>query len=602
MSLPEEDLLGYYWQELLWLRRAGEEFARAYPKVAARLELQADECPDPHVERLIESFAFLTARIQRNLDNDFPEIAAELLGILYPHLVQPTPSLTIARFKVDPDRGKLTSGAHIPAGTRLFAKPEEGAVCRWRTCYPVTLWPIDVTAATIESPDAWTFLDDRPQVASVLRLRLTCRADPFEALELDRLRVYLHGDSLLASRLWDLVFHHTVEVALLPEGREPPSLLPASCLEPVGFGLGDALLPYPPTAQPAYRLLQEYFALPEKHHFFDLTGLARRLSGREADVLLLLDHREESRLHLAASNFLLGATPIVNLFPLTSEPLRIDQRQLSYRLVADHRRERTTGIHSIVSVSGSSDPAEGGREICPFYAYTHDLAGRGQKAFWHAKRVPAVGPGVSGTDLMLSFLDLDFRPSRPPEETVFAHLLCSNRALAEEMPAGALLDADEPLPVAHVTCLKKPTSEISPPTSGQTLWRLVSHLSLNYLSFESDAEAIKALRELLRLYAVGEDNFSQRQVAGLRALSVRPVVRRLGTAAWRGFVKGHEVRVTVEEGLFVGGSPLLLGAVLRHFFALYASTNSFTQLVLESHEREGEWQRWPPLAGEKRFL
>jgi type VI secretion system protein ImpG len=139
MRINDEEFLRYYWEELLYLRRMGQGFARTYPKIAGRLELQGDECPDPHVERLIESFAFLTARIQRDLDSDFPEIAAELLDVLYPHYLRSVPSMAIARFEVDPERGKLTNGYTIPRHTKLFAVAGDGAICRWRTAYPVTL-------------------------------------------------------------------------------------------------------------------------------------------------------------------------------------------------------------------------------------------------------------------------------------------------------------------------------------------------------------------------------------------------------------------------------------------------------------------------------
>jgi type VI secretion system protein ImpG len=208
---------------------------------------------------------------------------------------------------------------------------------------------------------------------------------------------------------------------------------------------------------------------------------------------------------------------------------------------------------------------------------------------------------VVGTETLLSFLDLDFKPTQPPLAMVFAHTLCTNRALASQMPAGALLSIDEPVPVARVVCLKKPTPQVSPPLSGQTLWRLVSHLSLNYLSVSGDRESVKALREILRLYCASEAAAVHHQIGGIRGMEVRPVVRLLGRSAWRGFCKGHEITLTLDEGRFVGGSAFLLGAVLNHFFALYASTNSFSQLVLRRHEREGEWKRWPPIAGERRL-
>src|SRR5205809_901704 len=83
----QEDFLRYYHGELTYLRRMGAIFAERYPKLAGRLELSPHDCADPHIERLLESFAFLTARIQRRLDGEFPEFTSALLGVLYPHLL-----------------------------------------------------------------------------------------------------------------------------------------------------------------------------------------------------------------------------------------------------------------------------------------------------------------------------------------------------------------------------------------------------------------------------------------------------------------------------------------------------------------------------------
>jgi type VI secretion system protein ImpG len=515
--------------------------------------------------------------------------------------VQPIPSLAVARFEVDPERGRLTSGYAVPRGTGLFAHPERGDICRFRTCYPLTLWPVELTEAAFELPDRYPFLDQEGEVASVLRLRLAARGEPFEALELDRLRFHLAGDPMLVGRIWELLVSRTLRVELLAAGDKHPRRLAGEPIQPVGFGLDEAVLPYPAHAQPAYRLLQEYFAFPDKFLFFDLVGLAGQASGGSLDVLFLLGEAPASRLPNGPENFVLGCTPIINLFAKTTEPIRIDHRRLEYRLVADERREKTTEIHSILAVSGSSDAAERSRDFAPFYAFTHEMGERGQKVFWHARRVPSLYREVAGTEMLLSFLDLDFKPTQPPLEAVFAHTLCTNRALAAQLPAAALLATDEPLPVARLVCGKKPTPQASPPLAGQTLWRLISHLSLNYLSLSGERESVAALREILRLYCASEAASVHQQISGIRSMAVRPVVRRLGESAWRGFCKGHEVTLTLDEGRFVGGSAFLLGAVLHHFFALYASTNSFTQLVVRRFEREGEWKRWPPMAGARRL-
>jgi type VI secretion system protein ImpG len=602
MQASSDDFLRYYLEELSYLRHMGERFARAYPKVAARLELQADECPDPHVERLIESFAFLTARIQHDLDSDFPEIAAELLDVLYPHYLNPVPAMAVARLDFDPERGKLTSGLEIPRHTPLFAHAEQGALCRLRTCYPVTLWPVEVTAAEMETPDRFEFLAGAPDVAAVLRLRLESRADPFDELGVDRLRFFLHGDPVLVSRLYELLMDAVRRVAVLPAGAAAPRYLGPGAVRPVGLGDDEDVIPAPRHSHPAYRLLQEYFTFPEKFHFADVRGLRGQAAGQALDLLFLLDRVPRRRLVLTPETFALGCTPVVNLFPKTSEPIRVDHRQLEYRLVADMRREKTTEIHSILAVSGSSNPADGARAYAPFYSFTHAMALGGPKAFWHARRVASQHPDLGGTDLLLSFRDLDFKPARPPDEVVFAHLLCTNRGLAGELPAGALLQTDEALPLRRIVCLKKPTRPVDPPLGGQALWRLVSHLSLNYLSLGEGEQSLPALHEILGLYCPPETPAARQQIQGIRRMSHRPVVRRLGGEAWKGFCRGTEVTLLFDESSYVGSSAYLLAAVLNQFLALYASTNSFTQLVVQRLGHEGVWKRWPPMAGARIVL
>lgn len=596
MPALDDDMLRYYLDELSYLRSMGADFASSYPKVAARLELQPGECPDPHVERLIESFAFLTARIQRDLDADFPEIAAELLDVLYPHYLRPIPSLGVARFDVDPERGKLTSGYEVPRGTPLFAHAERGAICRLRTCYPVTLWPLTVTEAEVEEPDRYDFTSGLPDVTALLRLRLESQTDPFEVLGVDRLRFHLTGDPVLVGRVYELLLVDLKGVVIAPGGGAAPFHLPPSAVQPVGFAEDEALIPYPRSSHPGYRLLQEYFAFPDKFHFVDLEGLAGRARGTATDVLFLL-RRRPGRLPVRPATFALGCTPVVNLFAKTSEPIRIDHRQIEYRLVPDMRREKTTEIHSVVSVSGSSDASDQAREYAPFYSFTHAMQRRGQKAFWHARRVPAQGDKL-GTEMLLSFRDLDFRPALPPDETVFAHVLCTNRGLAAELPAEEpLLQTDEALPVRRIVCVRKPTRPLTPPLGGQALWRLVSHLSLNYLSLEGGEAGLRALQEILGLYCFSDAPSLQRQIHGIRGVTPRKVVRRMGDAAWKGFCRGTEITLTFDESQYVGSSAFLLASVLNRFFALYASTNSFTQLAIQRVGREGEWKRWLPMAG-----
>lgn len=606
MTDDGEGLLRYYKSELAYLRRMGSSFARRYPKLAGRLELSAHGGTDPHVERLIESFAFLTARIQRQLDSQFPQITTALLGVLYPHLVNPLPSAVIAKLEVDPKQGKLTTGFTLPKNTSIFSQTTQGLTCRFSTCYPVTLWPVEVVFAAIETIDEsaewFKSLNSSSNLAGVLRLRIAATGAPLRELALRRLRFHLYGSSTAVDSLYELLFAQVDSVVILPDNNQGAVFLPPESILPVGFGADEEVLPYPAHAQPAYRLLQEYFFFPHKFHFVDIDGIDTGQSGQWLDILILLKQTPAEEISVDRNTFVLGCTPVVNLFRKTAEPIRLDHRTTEYRLVPDIRRERTTEIHSILSVSASSNPLEEDQILEPFFSFRHRMDGKEPAAFWHARREPASQEDRTGTEMFLSFVDLNFDPNLPPLQTVFAHTLCTNRELARELPAGALLQTDEPAPLAGAYCLRKPTPPAYPPLEGATLWALISNLSLNHLSLSGGKESLEALREILRLYGFPARESTQQQIEGIKEMSCRRVARRVGTEAWRGFCQGTEVTLVLDEEMFVGGGAFLLGAVLQEFLSLYSSVNSFTQLVIRKYHRDAEWKKWPPLLGSKPML
>jgi type VI secretion system protein ImpG len=626
IATNQEELLRYYQTELTYLRRMGGAFASRYPKVAKRLELGRDECADPHVERLIEAFAFLTARLQHEIDSEFPDITDALLGLLYPQLTSPIPSMTIAQFNVDPDQGKMTTGFLIDPHSPLVATTADGLPCRFRTCYPVTLWPLEVTEAGFESTRKWSFLDTETEAVSALRLRVEClplgKGAKLQDLELDRLRVYLKGEPMAVQTLYELLFSHLHEVAIQTGEGQAPVYLGVESVQPVGFGLGEDVLPYSANSHPGYMLLQEYFAFPEQYYFFDLCFdqgnparqgstntlldfLDPKAPSSSIDVLLLLDRRPRANLVVDAKTFCLGCTPIINLFPKTTEPIRLDHRSLEYPLVPDKRRERTTEIHSIISVSASSNANDSTQRLEPFYSYNHRMEDADQKAFWHARRVATQRSDMSGTDMMLLFLDLDFQPRLPAVQTVYAHTLCTNRELAMELPPDASLQTEEKAPLdpkRPITCLGKPSPPLSPSLRGPTAWQLVSHLSLNHLSLSEENDSLTALKEILRLYCFADDHSHQQLIEGIRQMTCRKVVRHVGAEPWRGFCRGTEVTLLFDEDYYEGSGAFLFSAVLNSFLASYASVNSFTQLVIKSKQREGIWKRWKPMAGEEVIL
>lgn len=596
-----QDLLDYYKRELAYLRGQGADFARRYPAVAHLLELGPGQSADPHVERLIEAVAFLTARVHLDLDNEFPQISAALLESLYPSLVSPLPSMSVAYFQVDPTQGKLTSGMEIPRHTSLYAKAQGGMQCRFRTCYPLTLWPIEVAEAGFVSADAYDFLRDDPGVASVLRLRLACLGEiEFAELELSRLRLHLHGEWMEVMPLYELLVSSLRGVYVLA-GDGPPRRLRDGAFQEVGFGPDEDVLPRPTHVHPAYPLLQEYFAFPRKFLFFDVQHLeVVRGPHQSVDLLFLLDQPRPRGQAVARDTFRLGCTPIVNLFPKTSEPLRIDHRRYEYQLVPDWRDEAHTEIHTINSVTATDQESARASTVQPFYCFDHASPEDSQGPFWLTRRDHSHRPEIPGTDTWLSFLDLNFRPQRPDFPIVFANTLCTNRQLAEQVPVGAMLVPEIATASSRITCLYEPTPQVTPPLGGRVQWRLISLLRLNHVSLLDPEAGLQALREMLALYNVTDSARANEQIRGIRSMSCSSVVGRIGRRAWRGFCRGFEIDLEFDEGAYAGGSPLLLAAVLNRFFALYTSVNSFTRVVVRRGEEE--WKRWEPMTGRQPVL
>src|SRR5271154_5318323 len=264
-----DELLDYYERELNYLRQLGAEFGQKYPKIAGRLILEPDKCDDPHVERLLEAFAFLAARVHLKIDDEFPEISEALLTVVYPQLVRPIPSMSIVEFQPDPEKGKLSTALPIPRGSILHSRPVGGAPCTFRTCYDTTLWPVSVTNAEWKAPSRLQPPVKTGDSSAAIRLEMTCAPDVnLRELKIDRLRFYLDGEGGLINTLYELLFTRLNRILIrdpAPGSKVSPVTLTASCLKAVGFGEDEGLIPFPNQSMLGHRLLTEYFSFPEKY-------------------------------------------------------------------------------------------------------------------------------------------------------------------------------------------------------------------------------------------------------------------------------------------------------------------------------------------------
>ena len=609
-----DELLEYYERELTYLRQMGAEFSQKYPKVASRLMLEPNRCEDPHVERLIESFAFLAARVHLKIDDEFPEITEALLSVLYPHYIRPIPSATIVQFHLDPEQGKLTTGLTIPKGSMLYSHPVDGYACKFQTCFEATLWPLRIAEAQWVTPDRLRPAVKSQEAVAALRFELECFPDvSFDKLDLGSLRFYLNGESSLIHSLYELLCNNCTQILVrdrTPNTRKSPISLPASHLQPVGFTDNEALLPYPRRAFSGYRLLQEYFHFPEKFFFLELTGLDRLATsgfGPRVEVVFLIsrferpERQQSLELSVSAETLSLGSSPAINLFPHTAEPILLDQTRTEYLVTPDVRRRRALEIFSIDEVISPDPQTHEVIKFEPFYRFRHASAHHRERprGFWYSRRQASTHRDDEGTEVYVSFLDLSGRPLHPDTDTVTVHCTCSNRDLPHRLPMGnerGDFELEGISSIKRITALRKPSAPVRPPAGKGMLWRLISHLSLNYLSIVENGR--EALQEILRLYTFGESGYNERQIAGIVGLKSSRHFARVISENGIGFVRGHRVEMEFDEEQFVGGGVFLFASILERFLGHYASLNSFSQLAVRTLQRKEVLRQWPPRAGE----
>lgn len=585
-----DDILQYYKRELAYLRRQGTDFAQRYPKVAASLALHGNESLDPHTERLIESVAFLAARVHRDLDQSFPQVASALLDNVCPSIVQPIPSMSVARLDLDTRQGKVTSGYRVPRHTGIHAQTHDGETCRFRTAWDVTLWPIRVATTTLPTEDT-------------LRLRVeTIGETDLAELDVDRLRLHLHGDWMETMPLYELLVGG-IQAIDVRRGDGSTLALARGAWREVGYEADDMVLAPPDHAYAPYVLLQEYFAFPRKFLFFDLVLPPGALgAGPAADIVLRMGRNTRHVKSLAKTVFQLGCVPIVNLFKRSSEPIVLDRRHYEYPLVADLKRDAVTeicAIESVVAIDPMSDRAVPIESFTTGEDRARGAASALDTVFWAARREHSVRQHIAGTEMFISFVDIRNMPRCPPEPVVYVNLLCTNRRLAEQVPRGARMRIESSSRNVLVTCLYEPTTPHDPPLGSASLWRLVSLLTLNYRSLADEADGVANLRAMLALFATDRHR-NHEQIQGIVAMTTCPATARMGDEAWRGFCRGTEIVLEFDEGAFVGGSPLLLAAILARFFAMYTSINSFARLI--ARRGDETWNHWDAMSGRQRIL
>jgi len=609
-----DELLPYYEKELAYIRQMGAEFSKEHPKVAGRLGINAETIEDPHVSRLVEGFAYLNARIQHKLDDDFPELTDALLNVVFPHYQRPIPSMSIVQFT--PDEDQLDGRYSIDRNSLIETEHFQGENCRFTLSYDVDLYPIKVTDAQIigrpfSTPGSATMRG----AGGVLKISLETFSQEitFPEIGLDSLRCYLKGQSQHVHPLYQSLLNECVGVVLsAPDQGSPPVYLGADMIQAVGFDIEDGMLPYPPSSFIGYRLLTEYFIFPEKFMFVDFTRMASQIpedTENKLDLYIYLKNADVELEHnIDKETFALGCGPIINLFSQKADPIRLDHTQTEYQVIPDARRPVGFEVYSIDKVTAST-PGGNKKEFLPFYGLKHEHHDTEDHAFWFAARRNAklgYQERDDGTDVFLSLVDLEFNPNIPEERTLSLALTCSNRDQPSKLPYNLehpkLQCVDSAPPCSKIRCITQPTKTVRPPLRNQARWRLLSHLNLNHLSITGGESATEALKEILRLYDFKDSSVTKGLVESIMSVNARQISAPLIIDGHATMCRGIEVDIVLNESMLTGSSSYLYASILENFFALYCSVNSFSRVLVKLNNKEGYLKKCPPRTGERVFL
>ena len=624
-------ILKKYEEELAYMREMGQEFAESYPKIAGRLGMDGVEISDPYVERMMEGFAFMAARVQLELDLQYPVLTQHLLEIIYPHYLAPTPSMLIAKLQPDPAQGSMEDGFTIKRGSTLRSPLRDGdnTACQFRTAHDVTLWPIEISEAEYLGGRGEVIaagVGDNREVKAAIRLRLkSIGAQGLADLSLDELTLFMTGAGWEPWKLFEHIANDGIQVAgRSTDPRNDWSYINRwNTIEATGHAPEQAMLPFPGQSFDGYRLLQEYYALPNRYFFTKIGGLRpilQQVQGSdEVDIYILLKQSSSSlSAVIEAGSFELFATPAVNLFEKRCDRVHVTGRDVDYQIVADRTAPMDFEIYSVDSVTGIS--AEGKDDINFEAFYSADdltAAGENYSAYYalrrrmrqrsERQRLKGTRTSYLGADLHINLVDQMQAPYGGDIEQLAIKAMVTNRDLPMLLSIGKhetdfeLPDGGPVSAVTALTPITRPRASLA--VEGDSAWRLISHLSLNYLSIsETDrGNPAAAIRELLGIYGPLGDKSLAKQLEGITRVWTVPIVRRMADEVLSTAVRGLEVNVEFDESFYEGTGVYVLGLVLQQFFAKYVSVNSFTETVIHSPDR-GEIARWPAMSGKRRVI
>jgi type VI secretion system protein ImpG len=619
----DHKLIELFEEELTHVRRMADEFKHAHPQVAERLLLGQDP-PDPYVQQLLDGFAYLAARIHLKLDAEFPRFTEALLGTIFPHYLAPTPAMAVVELEPDWSNGELASSPVVPKGTRLesILQPGDSVRCVFTTAHDLQLSPIRLVESRYfgrdlaEIDNGWAKETD---ARAAIRIRLKATAGlKFNQIETNKIVLHIRPHENLAGIIYEELLAHTQAVVVQSASKplKVYSVLQPPPVRAMGFEDNEALLPSGARTFSGYRVLQEYFAFPERFFFVEVGNMRQAFAQAatdEIDLIFCLKN-QEPRLErrIEADCFSLYCTPAINLFTQDNIVVDLKDEREEHVLVPDRTKTLEYEVYSVERVmgrpKGSNRPDEK-YEFQSFYFSTYQEAGAA--GFFSTRRVPRQLTDLEnrhspvseylGSEVYLSLAGEGVQATLKKLNALHVRALCSNRHVP--MSRGEIqFDPGIGPPVAAIKTISK-TAPRNAHINGRDAWRVISHLSLNYRSLLSgDNESGAAtLQEMLRLYVADDRDIATAQIRALKQARAHPSFRRVGSAGPIAYARGLNINLEFDETPFSGCGVFLFASVLNRFFSRFVTLNSFVQTELQTQQR-GRVYQWPASKGMKQML
>lgn len=623
-AIQDQELYDYFLREMDYLRSRAKIFAEEYDEVARELRLSDMKSSDPHVELLLQSFAYLSASVRRDMAAQSNHLPNQLLGILYPHLVKPVPTMFVIQPDVSPQFAKFDGLKRLDKGREFYAdvlSSKKGKLrCTVSTAYETPLRPFDITEIRLSSiKDVSARLGDHltsviqaklDKAHTALQVSIKNHGDKSTAeFEPDNLRFFVRGEQNRphsAYQLYEQLAKECIGIVINNRAAEPSQSMDAGsyqCLDNdaikwIGFNDDCAVLPFGDNSHSAYRIIQEYFLFPEKYLFFDVQGINGQALGAEFELYFLLSTPPDTQLRPDKNSLCLNSIPVINLYKKHLNSINLDDRDHEYRLVGDNKNHACCEIHSLTEVL--TIPVVGEPERAQPYAGIDAHLLHANDRLYSTRTELSGLKSIPGTETYITLHKTDNQKSASIDDILAVKALCTNRRLAENLRINDTMTLVGPGPISRAKVISKPTMHKPPSLNSDKPWRLLSNLVLNTTTLET--QGLDVLKSILLTYSDEQAKAHFAQVDSIVSIQTERVVRRVGLEGWRGLCRGLAVQIEIDITRFDGSSLHLFGEVLNRFMGLYANINSFVECSLTVKQEKGIFKQWPPLAGAQILL